>query len=187
MFPLSEPIRTFLLHVCFKGDKMEIVKLDDLNKNMFQQTYITALEEGFVDFVPKNMIKNLNNNFQSCFEEICENGWSAFLCFEADIPIGVLVFGKSNIENANTTDAILDAIYFRKDFHGKGFAQMGFNFIQRVLLEQNFEKLFLWCSIENKRAWRFYEKNGFKQTKQKWNDELDGKIFHNILLCKDLK
>lgn len=115
-----------------------------------------------------------------------KNNWNSFLCCEKGQPIGVFVFGKSNIKNSKPTDAFLDSIYFRKEFHGKGFAQNGINFIFEFLRKQKFKKVFLWCSTENKRAWRFYEKNDFKQTQETWNDNLDGKIFHNILLQKEL-
>ena len=165
---------------------MKIIKVNNKNKNIFQKVYINALEEGFLDFVPRNMIKNLNKNFESCFDEINMNNWEPFICFEGDIPIGVLVFGKAVFKGAKTTDGFLDSIYFLKSFCGKGYAQNALEYIEDCLKRDGFKRLFLWCSIENKRAWRFYEKNGFEQTTQTWNDDLDGQIFHNILLYKNI-
>ena len=167
---------------------MEIKDLKLSYKKIFKQTYVTALRQGFSDYkdIPNNFLDKFENDFDKYFDELSSNPTiQMFLCYEKDEPIGVIVCGKSNIKNALETDAIIDSIYFKKDFCGKGFAQKAFDFVQNFLINSGYKRIVLWCSLENKRAWRFYEKNNFKPTNQKWDDNLDGTIYHNILLVKN--
>lgn len=49
---------------------MDIVYVNKDNVEIFKKTYIISLKEGFDSFVPYKMIENLNNNFQSYYDEI---------------------------------------------------------------------------------------------------------------------
>jgi len=166
---------------------MEFKKVDLNNKKIFQDTYIKALTEGFIGFVPLNFIKEFDKTFDTYFYE-CFNDKNTemWICFEEEKPIGVIVFGKSNLDNAQKQDAFLDSIYLRKNAHGKGYGKIALDFLENRLKEKGYKKIYLWCSIENQRAWKFYKKNKYIPTQQKWDDELDGKIFHNILFYKEL-
>lgn len=166
---------------------MEFVKVNKTNKEIFKQTYITALREGFVDFAPNNFINQFAADFEKYYN--CEqhnHDTFMYICYNDNIPIGVIVLGKSRIKNSLPNDAEIDSIYFKKDYCGKGFAKLALDFAENYLKKLNYNRLVLWCSIQNKRAWRFYEKNGFVASQQVWDDVLDGKIFNNILLIKPL-
>ena len=166
---------------------MQFKKVTKNNKDIFHTTYIKALTEGFVDFVPKKAIANLDKNFDESYKDYYEDKNSyLYLCVEEEKPIGVVVFGKSKIEGTQESDAELDSIYFLKEFHGKGFAQKAMQFMEKKLKQCGYQRICLWCSKENKRATRFYEKQGYQKTNKKWNDKLDGKIFHNYLYVKTI-
>ena len=165
---------------------MEIKEVTKENKELFQITYITALREGFLEFVPINMISEFNKNFDNYCDECCNNLMKMFLCYENEIPIGVIVFGKSNIEATGPKDAEIDAIYFRKFAHGKGYAKKVLEFAENQLKKEGFNKIYLWCSKENARAWKFYLKNNYTPLDRYWDDNLDGKIFHNVLFVKNI-
>lgn len=105
--------------------------------------------------MPKNWIAKFNKEFDQYYNECLTNeDTEMWLCYENNEPIGVLVFGKSTIQNSLNTDAILDSIYFRKNYHGKGLAKIALNFIETKLKEKGYSRIQLWCSKENNRAWK---------------------------------
>lgn len=166
---------------------MNIEVVDKNNFKFFQNTYITAMRDGFLDFVPNNFINNFNENFTSYYSECYDTKKTTmWLCKENDENIGVIVFGKAQMKQAQEFDAEIDSIYFMKNYCGKGFAGRVLGMAEKLLKKQGYKRVLLWCSKENARAWRFYIKNGYLPTTDKWNDELDGKIFHNILFVKEL-
>lgn len=167
---------------------MELRKLNNENKDDFHKTYITALTEGFVDFVPYKWISKFDSEFNKYLEELMADETNEkLICYLDNKSIGVVIYGKSTVENAKSDDALLDSIYFKKSFYGQGFAQKALEYAENDLIDKGYKKVFLWCSKENKRAWHFYLKNGYVPTEKKWDDLLDGKTFHNILFEKDLK
>lgn len=167
---------------------MEFKKVTLKNKATFQKVYITALTQGFDPFVPINFINNFNKNFDEHFFEIFnDKNQFLYICYEEKVPVGVIVFGKSKLEGATETDGFLNSIYFLKAYHGKGSAKQALEFLEEKLKSLNYKKVFLWCSKENKRAWKFYTKHNYTPLENKtWNDTLDGKVFHNILFVKDI-
>lgn len=165
---------------------MQLKKVTSKNKQDFHTTYINALREGFLDFVPNKMIDNFDKNFETYFNDCKNKNVEMWICYDGDLPVGVIVFGKAQMDNAGEDDAEIDSIYFRKFAHGKGYAGSTLKFAEETLKKAGFKTILLWCSKENTRAWRFYTKNGYKPTEQIWNDNLDGKIFHNILFAKNI-
>lgn len=163
---------------------MEFVKFSNENKYVFKQTYIDAFRQGFVGFTPNNFIDQFSKDFEKYLAEIKD--LEKYVCYEDSLPIGVIVFGKSQIEKTSILDAEIDAIYILKNYHKKGYGTTALNFALDTLKKQGFKNVLLWCSKENKNAWKFYEKNGFVPTSRGWDDNLDCKIFHNILLKKVL-
>ena len=160
-------------------------KVTNENKEIFHRTYITALRQGFVGFVPENFIAKLDNEFDSFMQEMIQDNMQMYICYQESMPIGVVVFGeyKESLEK----DALLDSIYFLKEYHSKGYVTEALDFAEQILKQEGYKKVCLWCSKENERAWRFYTKHNYMPTNKEWNDELDGKIFHNILFEKELK
>ena len=165
---------------------MRIKKVTKNNFELFHKTYIKAFYEGFDgDFVPKNFIKKFDENFLEYYSPFQKDVFK-FLCFENDEIVGVFVFSKSDVKGRYFGLGMLDSIYFLKKFHGKSYAEKALHFIHKKLKQMNYSQVVLWCSEENLRAKRFYEKNGYKKTKRLWEDNLDGKIFHNYLYIKSL-
>lgn len=163
---------------------MEFVKFSNKNRDIFKQTYIDAFRQGFVGFTPNNFIDSFSDDFESYLNEI--KSLEKYICYENQVPIGVIVFGKSQIEDSSLLDAEIDAIYILEKYHKKGYGTAALNFAFNSLKNQGFKKVLLWCSKENERAWNFYQKNGFIPTDKKWDDTLDGKVFHNILFKRNL-
>lgn len=156
-------------------------------RQKFQETYITALREGFIGFVPENFIKTFDRHFDNYFNE-CFNdaNMEMYICYEDEMPIGVIVFGKSHLPKAMLSDGFIDSIYFRKNYHGKGYAKEALDFMENRLKFLGYRTIYLWCSSENERAWRFYTKNNYQLTQQEWDDCLDGRIYHNFLFKKSI-
>lgn len=165
---------------------MEIVKADWNNYNDCFETHTKALYEGFSPFKPINFINDFTQNYKTYFKEILNNkNFEIWICYDEDTPLGIIIFGKYT-DSQQENVGILDSIYFREKFHHKGYSKLALEFIEQNLKQKQFNKIVLWCSKENPRAWKFYKKNGYLPTDKKWDDILDGKIFHNILFEKKL-
>lgn len=95
-----------------------------------------------------------------------ENDFYFFIEAE-DRPLGYLRLKEdySNFELIKQWKALeLKRIYIDKAFHGTGIAQELMGFAERFAKENGFEVLWLGVWEHNKRAKKFYEKMGFKDS-----------------------
>ena len=96
---------------------MELIDVTMQNKNIFRDTYVASLKEGFVGFIPVNAISQFEKNFFNYFDEWYHNKKIYMkICCENANPLGVVVYGKSTLDNASIDDAFINSIYFRKYF-----------------------------------------------------------------------
>ena len=152
------------------------------NYQDYHKTYIQALREGFVDFVPNQWIDKFDSEFFEYFgEEYKDTLTEMYICYANDVPIGTICLSHYTHPQTNQKCALLDSIYFRKSVHGLGYAKVALDFLESRARVLGYECMVLWCSIQNKRAWSFYIKNGYIPTDQEWDDVLDGHTFNNIL------
>ena len=166
---------------------MEILPANFDNYEDYHNTYIKALTQGFVGFVPNQWINSFDKNFYEYFKNCYkDSAIEMYICYINKNPIGVICIDKYVTKDNTTPQALLDSIYFIKDMHGKGYAKTALSFAESRAKILGYNKMFLWCSKENTRAWNFYTNNGYIPTTQEWNDILDGKTFHNILFQKEL-
>ena len=137
---------------------MEIVLANYDNYKDYHQTYITALRDGFIEFTPNEWINRFDKEFYEYFRDCYKNiEIEMYICYLDNQPIGVFNIDKYKDEMGNIY-GLVDSIYFKKSFHGKGYAKLALNFIEQRLKELGYKKAVLWCSTENARAWRFYVK-----------------------------
>lgn len=127
----------------------------------------------------KSVVEDLRTNFLKKTMEDCENfirgswddkkNWNMAIVDESDTYMGTI--SLKNIQNRSAEFGIT----IRKAAMGKGYAIQAMREVLRIGFEEmKLEKIF-WCvSPNNKRAVRFYDKNGFERADANQIDRIEG-------------
>ena len=146
---------------------MQIRKLDFKDVENLQKISITTFRETFEEVNTKeDMQKYLDENLsEEKLKSELENPNSEFYFAENDNQIlGYLKlnFGNAQTENQGNETLEIERIYVLKEFFPLKIGQVLFEKSLEIAKEKKLK--FIWLGVweENKRAIRFYEKNGFK-------------------------
>ena len=160
---------------------MQIRKLNITDLENLQKISITTFRETFEEVnTEEDMQKYLDENLsEEKLKSELENPNSEFYFAENDNQIlGYLKlnFGNAQTENQGNETLEIERIYVLKEFFPLKIGQVLFEKSLEIAKEKKLK--FIWLGVweENKRAIRFYEKNGFK---------IFGK--HDFVLGKDVQ
>jgi ribosomal protein S18 acetylase RimI-like enzyme len=96
------------------------------------------------------LLKNLRERIP---KEI-ENGWSLYVVDDGGVIAAMLAFRKR--------DSYLDQLFIAPEYQGDGLGRRLLAFTRTHLPDE----IWLRCVRENERAWRWYEREGFKLEKE---------------------
>lgn len=120
----------------------------------------------------KDVIANMNRDFSSLSIEDCEQFISKSQTYEKNAHMAVVdendeYLGTVSLKNIDMQKKNAEfAITIRKSAMGKGVSSYAMKEIIRTGIEDMKLNCVYWCvSPENKRAVRFYDKNGYKRIK----------------------
>lgn len=127
----------------------------------------------------KSVVEDLRTNFLSKTMEDCENfiknswndtsNWNVAIVDEEDTYMGTV-----SLKNIKGTSAEF-GITIRACAMGKGYSIWAMKEVLRIGFEERGLKKIYWCvSPDNKRAARFYDKNGFERVDAKVLDMIEG-------------
>ena len=160
---------------------MYIRKIGISDLAFLQKISIQTFSETFYDMnSAEDMQKYLSENLsENQLKSELENPDSQFFFVEYEqVVLGYLKLnlGKAQTEDLGDSSIEIERIYVLKEFLDLKIGQLLFNKAVEIAKERNAE--FIWLGVweENKRAIRFYEKNGF---------EIFGK--HNFVLGNDVQ
>lgn len=146
---------------------MQIRKLNITDLENLQKISITTFRETFEEVnTEEDMQKYLDENLsEEKLKSELENPNSEFYFAENDNQIlGYLKlnFGNAQTENQGNETLEIERIYVLKEFFPLKIGQVLFEKSLEIAKEKKLK--FIWLGVweENKRAIRFYEKNGFK-------------------------
>ena len=146
---------------------MQIRKLNITDLENLQKISITTFRETFEEVnTEEDMQKYLDENLsEEKLKSELENPNSEFYFAENDNQIlGYLKlkFGNAQTENQGNEALEIERIYVLKEFFSLKIGQILFEKSLEIAKEKKLK--FIWLGVweENKRAIRFYEKNGFK-------------------------
>ena len=116
----------------------------------------------------ESVVKDLQANFAAKTIEDCEKFILAAQDTSENLHLAVVDEEDTYMGTVSlkciTNDAAEFAIIVRKEAMGKGFSQYGMREILRIGLEELGLKQVYWCvSPDNRRAVRFYDKNGYQR------------------------
>jgi ribosomal protein S18 acetylase RimI-like enzyme len=90
-----------------------------------------------------------------------ENGWSLYVAEDAGRIVAMLAF--------RLRDAYLDQLFIAPEYHSKGLGKRLLAFTRAHLPNE----IWLRCSSQNERAWRWYEREGFVLEREEVDAALD--------------
>ncbi len=141
-----------------KASPEDLTTIQTLGKKTFYETFAPYNTEESIQeyleksFTPEKMEKELNNP-DSQF----------FIAWENDLPVGYLKVNTGSAQTELQGDEALEIerIYVKAEYHGKKVGQLLYEKALNVAKE--LYKSWIWLGVweENKKAIRFYEKNGF--------------------------
>ena len=127
----------------------------------------------------KRVVENLRTNFLSKTLEDCENFIKSSWDDKNNLNVAIVdendtYMGTVSLKNIKETSAEF-GITIRECAMGKGYSIWAMKEVFRIGFEERGIKKIYWCvSPDNKRAVRFYDKNGFKRVEAKELDMIEG-------------
>lgn len=138
----------------------ELPQLQEIGKKTFSETFSSGNSE-------ENMKAYLDEKFSTdkLRTELSDtNSDFYFAVLDAEV-MGYLKinFGQSQTEIKDERALEIERIYVQKEFHGKKVGQLLYKKALEIAQETGVEYVWLGVWEENKRAIRFYTKNGFRE------------------------
>lgn len=127
----------------------------------------------------KRVVENLRTNFLSKTLEDCENFIKSSWDDKNNLNVAIVdendtYMGTVSLKNIKEASAEF-GITIRQCAMGKGYSIWAMKEVFRIGFEERGIKKIYWCvSPDNKRAVRFYDKNGFKRVEAKELDMIEG-------------
>ncbi|WP_292010997.1 GNAT family N-acetyltransferase [Chryseobacterium sp.] len=136
----------------------DIITLQIIGKETFYETFAPHnTEESMNEYLEKNFTE------EKLGKELTHPDSQFFIAWENDQAIGYLKVNSGNAQTELQDDQALEIerIYVKAAYHGKKVGQILYEKALDIAKEQH--KSWLWLGVweENKKAIRFYEKNGF--------------------------
>lgn len=110
-------------------------------------------------------------------------GWDTLVLTEGDRPVGTSSLCASRWPEWPGFGEIV-SLYLLPEYMGKGFGAPLLDAAVRELERKGFRDVLLWVLEENRRARRFYEKNGFHPEGASMEDSIGGKPLRELLYCR---
>jgi len=157
--------------------------LQAIGKQTFQETFAPHNSE-------QNMVRYLDESFtaQRLAAEIGNEASEFYFALLGDRVIGYMKLnsGASQTEMQESDGIEIERIYVLKEYHGKQVGQLLFEWAMEIARDRRFGYVWLGVWEHNKRAIRFYEKNGFVPF-DKHVFRLGEDVQTDIMMKKDLR
>ncbi len=147
----------------------------ELAHEIWNATYTEIISKEQIDYM-LNMMYN-----QEAILEGIKNGEHWEILKADNVPVGYIHFKEEDDK------VFLSKIYLKQDEKYKGLGQVLLNQVIDFALKENKKSIYLTVNKENKKAIRFYEKNGFKNIKSETFDIGEGYVMDDYIFQKDLK
>lgn len=148
----------------------DLLEISDIYEKSWKYAYRDIIPQSYLDSIPAGRWASSIN----------KNGINNLVLIANGLMIGTASFCKSRWEQYSKYGEIV-SIYFLPEYMGKGYGQ---HLLKRCIYELNkigYDNILLWVLEENKRARRFYEKNGFNCSEVFLNDNIGGKELREVM------
>lgn len=134
-----------------------------------------------------NLLAYLNKNFSvaKTKQEINNSKNLFYIIYVDDLPVGYakLVVNEKQENVASHNNCRLERIFIQNEFIPLKIGQQLLTFVEDKAKTLKLDTMWLSVYIKNKRAIRFYEKNGFINVGE-LNFNVNGEVYENIVFSK---
>ncbi len=157
---------------------MKIRKIDKSDsREEISNVYEQSWKYAYKDIIPQEFLDSIPSG-QWC-GAVDKPDMNTFVMIDGDRIIGTSCFCKSRFEAYGDWGEIV-SIYLLPEYMGRGYGRDLFRAAVDELKIMGFKSLFLWVLEENHRARRFYEKHGFKNSGERLENNIGGKILYEL-------
>ncbi|SFI41166.1 Ribosomal protein S18 acetylase RimI [Tindallia magadiensis] len=154
---------------------MEIRKatIDDVKD--ISRIHALSWKFAYKGIIPQAFLDELKeDHWESAFVDwIKDNVLTAQILFENGKSIGCIAYGKSRDKSLPDWGEIV-SLYLLPEYFGKGYGNKLLDSSLSDLKESGYESIYLWVLKNNRRARRFYEKNGMRCNNDEYVLEIMG-------------
>lgn len=148
--------------------------IPELANEIWNDTYTEIISKEQIEYMLNKMYEE-----KTILENI-ENGEHWEILKADNVPVGYIHY------KAEENKVFLSKIYLKQDEKYKGLGQLMLNHIIKFALQENKTSIYLTVNKENKKAIRFYKKNGFKNIREEKFDIGEGYIMDDFIFEKEL-
>ncbi|MDE5933665.1 MAG: GNAT family N-acetyltransferase [Lachnospiraceae bacterium] len=152
----------------------DLPEISSVYEKSWKYAYEGMIPQSYLDSIP-----------EGCWaDNIHKDGRYNLVMTEDGKIIGTSGFGRSRWEKYSDWGEIV-SIYLLPEYIAKGYGRRLLRAVIKELGKLGFHHILLWVLEENHRARKFYEKNGFVQSKEYRDDTIGGKEVREVMyLCK---
>ena len=132
-------------------------------------------KEAYRGMVPQEYLDSLSDDrWEPMLRAWLAAGNHALMLLEDGLPVGCCTYGAAREERFAGWGEIV-SLYLLPGYIGRGYGQALLQAVLQDMEKIGYQKITLWVLRENRRARRFYRKNGFAQNGERCHSEAGGK------------
>lgn len=147
-----------------------LVEISDIYEKSWKSAYQGMIPQSYLDSIPAGRWA----------DRLHIAGMHNLILVENGKMIGTASFCKSRWEAYRDYGEIV-SIYFLPDYMGKGYGKFLLDKCIKELKKLGFRNVLLWVLEDNRRARKFYEKNGFACAEVFMEDNIGGEDIREVL------
>ena len=143
---------------------MKIERITEKLAPIASYIYASSWKSAYRGLVPLDFLDELSD--EHWIPRFRRLGFQGFILSDDGKPVAVSTISPARDE-VMIGWAEINSIYVLPELFQKGYGTVLFKYVLEQLLEQGFQKVYLWVFEENIRVQRFYEKMGFRSNGDK--------------------
>lgn len=161
------------------GKCMEIRYINASDDKMkISGIYEESWKYAYKDIIPQEFLNSIERGRWVSALDL--SSWNTVVCIEKGEYIGTSSFSKSRFQEYPYHGEII-SIYMRPEYMGKGYGTKLLKYIIKELSRQGYSELLLWVLEDNHLAKEFYKRNGFIETDNYLDDNIEGKQLREVM------
>lgn len=146
------------------------LEISNIYEKSWKYTYQNIIPQNFLDNIPAG----------KWADRVTVEGVHSLVLTKKGSPVGTASFCRSRWDKYSDYGEII-SIYFLPEYIGKGYGRHLLLKCLDELKKAGFERILLWVLEDNRRAQRFYEKNGFVFSGECRTEQIGGKELRELM------
>lgn len=151
------------------------------DRHAVSRIYEESWKTAYRNIVPQAYLDSIPAGLWA--ESLDRAGWDALVLIEEGQPVGTASVCPSRWPQYPDFGEIA-SLYLLPACMGRGFGRALLNAALKQLADRGFRDVLLWVLEENRRARRFYERNGFRLAGAPMEYAIGGKALNEVPYCR---